>query len=74
MVKKKEHKIYLIYFLVTTIMLLMPFIGSLMNGFSFPSNRWSFMYSFILAYIVMSCLEENYTKKELISMGAFYAL
>ncbi len=72
--RKKEHKIYLIYFLVTTIMLLMPFIGSLMNGFSFPSNRWSFMYSFILAYIVMSCLEENYTKKELISMGAFYAL
>lgn len=55
-------------------MLLIPFIGSMMNGFSFPNNRWSFIYSFMLAYIVTACLESNYTKKELIGIGIFYVL
>lgn len=72
--RRKEHKIYFIYFIIATIMILIPFSGSLMNGFSFPNNRWSFMYSFILAYIVTICLESDYTKKELVSMGGFYIL
>ena len=72
--KRKENKTYLVYFIVTTIMLLIPFIGSLMNGFSFPNNRWSFVYSFILAYIVTLCLQNKYTSKELKYMGSFLIL
>lgn len=72
--RRKEHKTYLFYFIVATIMLLIPFVGSLMNGFSFPNNRWSFVYSFILAYIITLCLQNKYTAKELKYMGAFLGL
>ena len=35
-----------------------------MNGFSFPNNRWSFIYGFILSYIITLCFDNKYTKKE----------
>ena len=69
--RRKENKVYFIYFIVTTIMLLIPFIGSLMNGFSYPNNRWSFAYSFILAYIITLCFDKKYNHKELKNMGIF---
>lgn len=67
--KKKEEKTYTFLWIITTIMLLIPFIASLMNGLSFPSNRWIFAYSFILSYIVTLCFENKYTKKQIILMS-----
>lgn len=66
----KEIRSYLALFLVTTIMLLIPQAASMMNGFSFPSNRWTFGYSFILAYIVVLCFDSKlqYSKKQKIYM------
>lgn len=72
--RRKENCTYLIYLIITTIMLLVPFLGSLMNGFSFPNNRWSFAYVFILAYIVTICFDNRYTIKEIKSMGIFLAI
>ena len=68
--ENKEAKSYLILFLITTIMLLFPQAASMMNGFSFPSNRWVFAYSFILAYIVTICFESKlqYSKKQKLYM------
>lgn len=68
--KEKESKTYATLFIVTTIMLIFPFIASLMNGFSFPSNRWVFAYSFILSYIVTICFQTKlqYSKKQIIIM------
>ena len=53
--KEKEVKTYASLLLITTIMLCIPVVASMMNGFSFPSNRWVFAYSFILSYIVTLC-------------------
>lgn len=69
--RRKTHKVYAIYLLIATIILLVPFLGSMMNGFSFPNNRWSFMYAFILAYIVTLCFDKQYTKKEIRNMCLF---
>ena len=68
--KNKEVRAYLSLFIITTIMLLVPQIASMMNGFSFPSNRWIFAYSFILAYLVVLGFDEKleYSKKQKIYM------
>ena len=51
-------------------MLLIPQTASMMNGFSFPSNRWIFAYSFILSYIVTICFDTQlkYNKKQKVYM------
>lgn len=69
--KQKEARTYASLFLITTIMLLIPFVASMMNGFSFPSNRWVFAYSFILSYIVTICFDKHlkYSKKQIISIA-----
>ncbi len=71
--RRKEHKVYFSYLIVGTVILLIPFLGSVMNGFSFPNNRWSFMYAFIMSYIITLCLDKEYTKKELVIMAIFLA-
>ena len=50
--KNKENRTYLINLAIQTIILLIPFLGSMMNGFSFQSNRWVFAYSFVLSYLL----------------------
>lgn len=63
----KKNKTWLINLLIQTIILLLPCLGSLMNGFSFQSNRWIFAYTFILSYIVANNLRNDlkYSKKEI---------
>ena len=74
--KDKEARSYLSLFIITTIMLLIPGVASMMNGFSFPSNRWVFAYSFILSYIVTLSFDSNleYSKKQKIYMLATLAV
>lgn len=50
--KKKELLSLKIAFTLATILLLLPAAGSLMNGFSYPANRWSFGYAFLVALIL----------------------
>lgn len=64
-IRRKQHKTFFIYLIVTTLFLIVPILGSLMNGFSFPNNRWSFIYVFILSYIVTLCFDQQYSKKEI---------
>lgn len=75
-IKEKESKVFALLFIITTIMLLIPGISSIMNGFSYPSNRWIYTYSFILSYIVTLCFntEGKYTKTQINSMGITYAI
>lgn len=74
--KWKENKKLITFLLINIIMLLVPIAGSIMNGFSYPTNRWSFMSSFILAYIVTSLYKPkfDYTIKELCFMGIFSSI
>ncbi len=72
--RRKKYPVYFTYWIVTTILLLIPFAGSALNGFSFPNNRWVFAYVFILAYIVAICFDDVYSKKELRNMIIFFVL
>lgn len=72
----KENKKLLTLIGITTLILLIPLAGSLMNGFSYPVNRFSFMSSFLLAYAVTSLYKKkfDYTAKELCFMGIFTSI
>lgn len=70
--RKEEPKLFVI-FCILTIMLVIPIFGSVMNGLSYPNNRWSFIYSFLLAYIISHFLNSKleFTSKELICSTLF---
>ena len=59
----KQHRSLKIAFIVLTIGLCMPFFGSVMNGFSYITNRWIFAYSMLLAYIIVCVFPKLYTLK-----------
>lgn len=42
--------------ILTALMFFIPLGGYIMNGFSYPANRWSFIFSFLLAYAVTAAL------------------
>ena len=43
---EKGHRSVKIGFLLTLLMVLMPFFGKLMNGGGYPANRWSYGFAF----------------------------
>lgn len=51
---KKKHKFYLpkILFLIGLLFMLFPIFGKILNGFSYESNRWSFGFALLNAYIL----------------------
>ncbi len=74
LMRRKQYKVFFIYLIITTLFLIIPILGSFMNGFSFPNNRWSFIYAFILSYIVTLCLDHHYSKKEIKAMNLIMIL
>ena len=74
--KDRENKTYKYLFVIFTIMILSPKFQSIMNGFSYPSNRWTFGYAFVLAYAFVQNYNVNlkYNKKELKSIIIFVAI
>ena len=66
---QKKKRPLQIGFVTLTVMLLIPFAGKLMNGMAYVSNRWSFGYSMLVAYIIVDGMERLLTlaKKEKIA-------
>ncbi len=54
--RKKGEKRLLIGALSLGVMLCLPFVGSVMNGFSYVCNRWSYGMAFLLALISVYAL------------------
>ncbi len=67
----KEHKKEVVLFIIMFGMLLIPIFGSIMNGLSFPSNRWIFTFIFLLAWFIPCALKDNieFSIKEIILMS-----
>ena len=61
--KRDVQKIIL--FVISIIIMLVPFLGSFMNGMSYACNRWIWAYVFLCAYTVA------YYWKEIISIKVF---
>lgn len=66
----KNNKKTITIFIIMIIMLLVPQIASIMNGFSYPTDRWIFGYIFIICYIMTCNYKEQfeYNKKEILVM------
>lgn len=50
-IRKKEHTLLKILLLIMTMFLCIPFVGHVLNGFSYVTNRWIWAYSMLIAYI-----------------------
>lgn len=46
-----EHRIWFFLLILFFIMLCIPFSGKILNGFSYPTNRWSFVLIFAISFI-----------------------
>lgn len=75
-IKKKENKELKILFILSTIALMLPVTGYLLNGFSYIANRWIWAYVMIIAYIVVVMWDEitSLNHKDIIRMFALLAV
>ncbi|MFZ7121904.1 MAG: YfhO family protein [Eubacteriaceae bacterium] len=66
--KKKQNKSFRLLWLIMIILLCLPFIYSVFNGFSAPNPRWLYIYSMIASFLTVLTLNEieSYSKKEIL--------
>jgi hypothetical protein len=62
--------------IILTVFLIFPVFGSVLNGFSYVSNRWSWAYAMLLCFTLAFCWEDvtRPTKKTLAVMLGFAAV
>lgn len=65
-----------VFFVLALIALLTPFAGHLMNGMSYPSNRWAFAFSLLCAYILVKLWDDLTTlsRKEISRLLLFIVI
>lgn len=51
--RRKQNGALKVSFLVLTGMLMIPFFGKALNGFSYVSNRWCWIYAALISYILV---------------------
>ena len=56
--KKNKYRELKIGMIILSIMLIFPVFGSLLNGMSYATNRWTFAYAFLVAYILTASWDE----------------
>lgn len=56
--KRKRHTALKVSFLVMTGMLCIPWFGRALNGFSYVSNRWDYIYAGLISWILVTVWEE----------------
>ena len=61
--KKQQYRHLKISFLILTGMLCLPFFGKVLNGFSYTSNRFSYIYAGLVSYILVTVWEDMLTLK-----------
>lgn len=74
--KKGEHRILKVLFVLLTVMLMIPFVSRVMNGFAYEANRWIWGYAFLLSYISVVMFRSllKLSKKEKITLITFVAV
>ena len=58
LVRWKKNRELKVGWLILTILLLIPFAGHMINGFSYVSNRWIWAYGMLLSYILVKMYPE----------------
>ncbi len=55
---KNKNKTLEILFIICTIFLCFPFFGKMFNGFSYANERWLFIYSLLMCYMIAFLFED----------------
>lgn len=45
-------------FVIATLALIFPFVGHVLNGFSYATNRWAWAYTLLISFIVMLVIDK----------------
>lgn len=77
--RRKEHRLLKVAFIAATIGLLVPAVGSVLNGFNYATNRWAWAYALIVCFIVAKMLPDlmqadKRRVKMLVAVVAVYGL
>lgn len=56
--KRKKNLFLKVTFIVLTLFLIFPYIGHVINGFSYASNRWTWAYALLLGVIFTTMLPD----------------
>lgn len=51
--QKKKYRVLKGLVVLMSAMYLFPIVGRVMNGFSYPSDRWCFMYAMLISYVLV---------------------
>ncbi len=72
--KKKQWTLLKIFFVASIVGLMIPLVGKIFNGFSYPTNRWGFALAFMVGFILAAMWPQlmTLTKKE--AFGLFLCL
>lgn len=62
--EKKKDVLLKVLFILYTLSLFFPIVGSVFNGFTFPTGRFVFGYIFLVAYIVTAKVENIFSLKK----------
>lgn len=60
-VRQKGCRMLKILVLGTSLMYVFPIAAKVMNGFSYPSNRWGFLYAMLISYVLTFMWQEMMT-------------
>lgn len=56
--KKNKYRELKIGTIILSVMLIFPVFGSILNGMSYVTNRWTFAFAFLVAYILAASWDE----------------
>lgn len=71
--KKRENGFLKTAFIILTVMMMFPVVSKITNGFSYVTNRWSFVYGILVSFIfalMVKDIKKISVKQSLILCGA----
>lgn len=73
---RKKNISFIISWILCVAFLSLPFFGVLFNGFSYISNRWCFVYAFLMSFILVECMPQllTLTWKQYFLLGLAFLL
>lgn len=67
-INKKNSKFEKIFFVLAVCGFLTPVFGVVANGFSYPCNRWVFVFSFFVAYVISQNFNAVFSRNKVKSL------
>lgn len=74
LLQRKKHAFLKLSFVILTVMTMLPLCSKVINGFSYVTNRWSWVYGLLTAYIFAVAVSDlkklSFKKSVILALGA----